>query len=152
MPKEWPPELQERLAFFMREGIPFNRLLGIEVMEIRPGFARLDVPFRDELIGNPAIPAIHGGVISALIDTAGGCAAFTMTIPGDAVSTIDLRIDYLRPGQPLRLAAEAQVVRMGGRVASVDMKAFHPDSGLVVATGRGVYHVRRLKTPTSAPP
>jgi uncharacterized protein (TIGR00369 family) len=145
MAKEWSQEIQERVAFFMREGIPFNRLLGIQVIELRQGFARMEIPFRDELIGDPSKPALHGGVLSALIDTVGGAAAFTMTAPGDSVSTIDLRIDYLRPGLPQRLAAEAQVVRMGGRIASVDMKAFHPDSGAVVATGRGAYHIRRHK-------
>jgi uncharacterized protein (TIGR00369 family) len=151
MAKEWSNDVKERVIGMMREGVPFNRFLGIEVAELRSGFARLEIPFRPELIGNPLLSALHGGVISALIDVAGGAAAMTQIALGDMLSTIDLRIDYLRPGQPHRLAAEAHVLRMGGRVASVDMKAFHPEGGTVVATGRGVYNVRRIRLPDAPP-
>lgn len=129
----------------MEQDIPFNRVLGIEVAALRSGFARLEIPFRPELIGDSHRPAIHGGVLSALIDTAGGAAAFTqVNLPDDRVSTIDLRVDYLRPGEARRLVAEATVTRMGNRVASVDIVCFHPDQpDRLIATGKAVYNVKR---------
>ena len=71
---------------------------------------------------------------------------FTLTDPPESVSTIDLRVDYLRPAELQRIGCEATVVRMGHRVASVDMRIFMvhtPDR--LIATGKGVYNVRRRK-------
>src|SRR3954469_9675135 len=67
----------EGLARFMRESIPFNAVLGVRVITLEKGWARLEVPFRPELIGDPMRPALHGGVLSALADTAGGAAVWT---------------------------------------------------------------------------
>jgi uncharacterized protein (TIGR00369 family) len=133
------------LREFMEQRVPFNRSLGITVTELRPGFATLAVPFRPDLVGDPDRPALHGGVLSALIDAAGGAAAFSLVaLPDDRVSTIDLRVDYLRPAELLDLRAEATVTRMGNRVASVDVRCFHPGaSDRLIATGKAVYNVRR---------
>jgi uncharacterized protein (TIGR00369 family) len=136
--------LQERVRWFMAEVIPFNRVLGIEVVELRSGFARFEVPFRNELIGDPSRPALHGGVISAVVDACGGAAALTLVPPPGVVSTIDLRVDYLRPGEPQRLACESSVTRLGNRVASVDSRVFHTEApDRLIATGKAVYNVHR---------
>lgn len=142
------PMSQDVLALvrrMMETEIPFNRLLGIEVGGLDEGFARLEIPFRDDLIGDAQRPALHGGVVSALCDTAGGAAAFTMVaMPDDRVSTIDLRIDYLRPGEKKTLVAEARVTRMGNRVASIDITCFHPDQpDRLIAAGKAVYNIKR---------
>jgi len=140
------PKFLELVHLLMSERIPFNKHLGIHATELREGFARLELPFRPELIGDPIRPALHGGVISTLIDTAAGAAAITMIGARGTVSTIDLRVDYLQPGQMKTLACEATVTRMGNRVASVDARVFHPDApGHLIATGKAVYSVRRLK-------
>jgi uncharacterized protein (TIGR00369 family) len=141
------------LKHFMEQLIPFNKVLGLEITDVRHGFIRMEIPFREELIGDPFRRGLHGGVLSALIDTCGGAAVFTtLTPPHDRVSTIDLRVDYLRPGQPKRIAAEATVLRSGNRVASVDMRCFHPDAEAdLVATGKGVYNVKRGATSASPP-
>jgi uncharacterized protein (TIGR00369 family) len=132
------------LEHFMRERIAFNQLLGIDVVILERGYARLEVPFKAELMGDPDRPALHGGVLSSLMDTAGGAAGFTLVGPSDKVSTLDLRIDYLRPGEPRRLVAEARVTRMGNRVASIDIACFHDDAPeRLIATGKGVYNVAR---------
>lgn len=138
---------RDTLVALMTQGIPFNRLMGVEVTILELGLARLEIPFRDELVGDPSRPALHGGVLSTLIDTAGGAAAFTrVELPGDRLSTLDLRIDYLRPGELRRIAAEGRVTRMGNRVASVDIACFHPDDpSRLIATGKGVYNIRRTR-------
>jgi len=131
----------------MEQYIPFNRFLGLRVEEIRPGFVRLLVPFRDELVGDPLRPALHGGVLSALADTAGGAAVWTnVTDDRGRVSTIDLRIDYLRPGKLEPIIAEANVVRVGNRVGVADVRVFHAsDPSVTIATGKGVYNIVTVK-------
>lgn len=148
---EWDAAAVAELAEFMGKHIPFNRFLGLEIARLADGFARMEVPFRPELVGDPFRPALHGGVMSALIDACGGAAVFTLVGPPDRVSTIDLRVDYLRPGELERLCCEASVTRMGNRVASVDMRVFHPQSeDRLIATGKGVYSVRRVKVSVAA--
>lgn len=134
----------QRIVNIMDEMIPFNRFLGIRVAEVRDGFAALELPFREEFVGNPVLPALHGGVMSTLLDTCGGAAVWTQVDDGDLVSTVDLRVDYLRPGPLADLRCEGTVQRLGNRVGVVDMKLFatrNPER--LIATGKGVYNVKR---------
>ena len=129
---------------FMEEQIPFNRMLGMLVDELSPGRAKMRIPFRPELIGDPLRPAVHGGVLSALLDTVGGAAVWTCCTLEDRVSTIDLRVDYLRPGRAEDLLAEASVLRVGNRVGVTAMRIFHPSNPAEsVADGRAVYNIKR---------
>ncbi|MEZ4299411.1 MAG: hotdog fold thioesterase [Polyangiaceae bacterium] len=125
----------------MEELIPFNKFLGIQVESIEPGRALLSLPFREELIGDPVKRALHGGVLSTLADVAGGAAAWTsLPEPTARLSTVDLRVDYLRPGRLHTVYAEAITVRVGGRLAVTDMKMFHAGAeSEPIATGKGVY-------------
>lgn len=142
--RDWDADAIRFLQQFMEQKIPFNRHLGLQVTALREGFCRMEIPYRAELVGDPFRQAIHGGVISTLVDTCGGAAVFTLVSVEDRVSTIDLRVDYLRPGQLQRIACEGTALRVGSRVASVDMRVFHPESpGEPIATGKGVYHVKR---------
>ena len=127
----------------MEELIPFNRYVGVRVVEIDRGRVRIEVPFKAELIGDPLRQAMHGGVISMLADTAGGaCVWSALDDPRARVSTIDMRIDYLSPGQPDTLVAEAIVARVGRRVGVCDMRMYHPGAPQhPIATGKGVYNV-----------
>jgi acyl-coenzyme A thioesterase PaaI-like protein len=71
-----------------------------------------------------------------------------MVAPGDGISTVDLRVDYLRPGPLCDLVCEARVVRAGNRVSVTDMNLFGVvDKDQTVATGKGVYNVRRGRVP-----
>ena len=85
----------EVIRHFMTEQVPFNKVLGIELVDLGEGTAKMVIPFRKELVGDPFRPAIHGGVVSALADVAGGTALLTQIKAGERLSTIDLRIDYL---------------------------------------------------------
>ena len=132
------------------ELIPFNKFLGVKMTQAERGKIRLELPWREELVGDPVKAALHGGVISMLADTAGGMAVWSALEAAAArVSTIDLRIDYLRPGRLERLVADAEVVRVGGRVGVADIRLFHPSAeGDTVATGKGVY---AIKVPKARP-
>jgi uncharacterized protein (TIGR00369 family) len=138
----------------MEELIPFNRYVGVRVVEIDRGRVRIEVPFRAELIGDPLRQAMHGGVISMLADTAGGaCVWSALDDPRARVSTIDMRIDYLRPGRQETLVCEASVVRLGRRIGVSDMRLFHPSAPTdAIATGKGVYNIVVLKSSAAQTP
>lgn len=132
------------LRELMLRRIPFNRVLGIDILELTPGRAVLTVPFKDDLVGDPIRPALHGGVISALADTCGGCAVWSAIGDQDRVSTIDLRVDYLRPGKLEDLHATGVVLRVGNRVGVATISLFHPSApDELVAEAKGVYSVKR---------
>lgn len=123
--------------------IPMHVLLGVQLEEIKAGFAKLRVPFRPELIGDPRTKALHGGVIALALDSVGGAAAMTTLVsPEDKLSTIDMRIDYLRPGKPHDFFVEGELARSGNRIIVTRMVAYH-DRAELIAEGKGVYNVKR---------
>lgn len=134
----------EDVLRMMEEHVPFNRLLGIRGESVEAGRAVLVLPVRADFVGDPRRPALHGGVLSSLIDTAGGVAAWSALSGGESVSTVDLRVDFLEPaslGAPLR--AEARLVRKGNRVCHVRVALTQDDT--LVAEGVGVYNIHRRK-------
>ncbi|MCC6807102.1 MAG: hotdog fold thioesterase [Deltaproteobacteria bacterium] len=144
-PKSLVPS-KEMLQEVMENIIPFNRHLGMKAVEITDGLVTMKLPFKDEFIGDITKPAIHGGVLSALLDATGGAAVFTMISPGDRISTIDLLVDYLRPCPPETIVAAAKVVRLGGRVALVQLSLYaENDPTHLIATGRAAYNIKRGK-------
>lgn len=129
--------------FFARQ-IPFNNLLGMEVDTLAPGFARVRIPFRAEFVGDPFRPALHGGVLAALLDATGGATVWTGLSMADRVSTIDLRVDYLRPGRLEPVVAEGRIRRAGNRVGVAQVVAFHPSApDDHIAEAMAVYSIRR---------
>jgi uncharacterized protein (TIGR00369 family) len=134
----------------MEEFVAFNKFLGVRAVEIDRGRVRLEVPFRSEFIGDPLRQSLHGGVLSSLADAAGGAAVWSaIDEPRARISTIDMRIDYLRPGRSETLVAEASVVRLGRRLGVADVRLFHPSAPAeTIATGKAVYNV---VVPKSAP-
>lgn len=153
-------EIFESVRRFFEETIPFNKVLGLRIGHIRRGDVSLLMPFKPELIGNPMVPALHGGALSAMADAAGGAAVFSALPLGDTVSTIDLRIDYLRPAAPVDSVAEARIVRMGGRVGvarigiwqaraveneSPEARTGDEPGRVLVAEATGVYSIRRQR-------
>lgn len=132
------------LLALMQDQVPFNRYLGIRGESAEKGKSVLLLPVRPEFVGDARRPALHGGVISALVDTAGGLAAWTALEEGESVSTVDLTVDYLEParlGGQLRAAAE--LLRKGNRVCHVRVRVTQDDT--LVAEGRGVYNIHRTR-------
>jgi uncharacterized protein (TIGR00369 family) len=120
-------------AFF--EEMPFADLLGVEVTEADDGHAEGRLEMREELSWNADRLMAHGGVTFTLADTVGGAALVSLV--DQPVPTIDMRIDYHEVGAG-DLRAEADVVRLGDQVGSVDVDVFSEDDTLV-ADARGVY-------------
>jgi uncharacterized protein (TIGR00369 family) len=129
----------------MEELSPFSRLLGFKGESVEPGRVVMLLPVREEFVGDPRRPALHGGVVSSLIDTAGGAAAWSVLEEGESVSTVDLRVDYLEPaGLEAPLRAEAELVRKGNRVCHVKVSV--TQGTRLVADGRAVYNVHRRRS------
>jgi len=128
----------------VEEHAPFNRLLGLKGESLEPGRAVIVLPVREDFVGDPRRPALHGGVVSSLIDTAGGAAAWSALAPGESVSTVDLRVDFLEPARlagPLR--AEAVLLRKGNRVCHVRISVTQDE--VLVAEGSAVYNIHRRR-------
>lgn len=132
----------EMMKQFMEEGIPFNVFLGMEVVDIGVGEAEMRIKAHKELTGDPFRPALHGGVISSLADTVGGLAVFSKADHDKVASTVDLRVDYLRPGAVDQdLHARATVIRLGNRVAATHTVVFQDDPDKPIATAQAVYNL-----------
>jgi uncharacterized protein (TIGR00369 family) len=126
----------------MEELSPFNRLLGIKGEKLERGRAVLRLPVKPEFVGDPRRGALHGGVVSALIDTAGGAAAWSALAKGESVSTVDLSVDFLEPASlAAPLIAVAELVRKGNRVCHVRVAVTQGDK--LVAEGRAVFSIHR---------
>lgn len=118
------------------EWIPFARELGIEITEAADGHARGHLLLEDWHSSNPQGMVAHGGVAYSLADTVGGAAA--VSVNDTITPTIDMRIDYLAPATGTELHAEADVVRNGNSVCTVDVTV--TDGGETgIAEARGVY-------------
>lgn len=144
MVRAMEPEVLRQIT---EELIPFNKFVGVRVVLIDKGRALFEIPFREELIGDPVKQALHGGVISMLADAAGGMAIWSsLANPEQRVSTIDLRVDYLLPGRREKLLADATAIRVGRTVGVADIRLYHESApGDAIATGKGVYAVKTQK-------
>jgi len=135
------------LKKFWEQRIPFNVFLGMQVTHFADGVAVMMIPIRPELTGDPDRPALHGGVVSTLADTVGGLAVFTQIGRDRIASTLDLRVDYLRPGAVDKdIYARATVVRAGNRVAATHTTIYQDNIDRPIATANAVYNVVTRKT------
>ena len=149
--REFEPEFVAGLKGRFEEAISFNQVLGLKITSIRPERVSGAIIMRPELVGSPN--RLHGGVISACLDALGGLAVMAAIgarhmdeAPSQRLhrfgklGTIDLRIDYLRPGIGERFVLNAEVLRLGSRVATTRMEFLGTD-GKLLSTGAGAYIV-----------
>jgi acyl-coenzyme A thioesterase PaaI-like protein len=150
---EFEPEFIAGLKEIFEEKIVFNRLLGLKVTQLTPGRAIGRIDMRPDLVGHFAYNRIHGGVISGALDAMGAVAVMAaigarhMDEPPQErlhrfskLGTIDLRVDYLRPGIGEHFELRAEVMRLGSRVASTRMEFVGAD-GKLLSTGSAAYIV-----------
>jgi len=119
---------------------PYFQLLGMEVVELADGYARLIVPVDDGM--NSVLGALHGGVLSSLADSAVAMALFTVIEHGEKPVTVELNINYLKPARGNHLTAEARIVSRGRTIAVGDVD-ITDDSGRLIAKSRATYMVVR---------
>ena len=152
-PAAFEPEFIDGVRTIFEEKIVFNQVLGLKITSLAPALVTGRIDMRPELVGHFSFNRIHGGVISAGLDAMGGLAAMAaigashMDEPPlqrlhrfAKLGTIDLRIDYLRPGIGEYFELRAEVLRLGSRVASTRME-FRGADGKLLSTGAGAYIV-----------
>lgn len=148
-----PDDNLELARTVFEQRIPFNQVLGLNVVSLDPEGPVIAFDHRPELVGNSERGILHGGVISATLDTVGGLAAFLSVLQRheseDAeerrrllarLGTIDLRIDYLRSGRGRHFRASAHLLRTGSKVAVTRMELLNEED-VLIAVGTGTYIV-----------
>ena len=144
LPTAVEDDFTRALKELFEEKIVFNKTLGLKITSLAPGNVTARLAMRPELIGHPSHNRIHGGAISAALDALGGLAVMVAIgarhldePPAQRVQrflklgTIDLRVDYLRPGVGEVFALRAEVLRLGSRVASTRMEFLGADGKLL---------------------
>lgn len=143
----------EQIKIYYLEMLPFNKILGIEIdlLDYKTGEAVTRFDMAPDLIGNSTAGILHGGVTASVIDLTGGlsalicCAKFHRDKPLDVIekkltssATIDMRVDYLRPGKGKAFQCRSRVIRAGSRivVAKIDL---YNEKETRIATGTATY-------------
>jgi len=135
---------KEKLARIFVDAIPHARALSMSLEQIGDGAAEISMPYDENLVGDPQTGVIHGGAVSALMDTCGGAAVMSHASHPAGTATLDLRIDYMRPATPgQRITARAECYYITRSVAFVRATATDDDRDRPVATATGAFTVER---------
>ena len=135
---ETPADLERVIAAF--QSIPHCREIGLEVIDLKPFVGYMRLPYSPRLVGNPSNGVVHGGVITTLLDTLCGLVAMASVPSGTPIATLDLRIDYLRPGTPDKaILAKAECYRRTDSVAFLRGLAYHEHVGEPLAHCNGTF-------------
>lgn len=118
-----------------RENVPHNLALNVQIIEAARGMVVSRVPWAQHLVGNPETEALHGGVITTLLDATGGSAVFLWFKETPSIATLDLRVDHLRPSAARKdLYARAECYRVTRNVAFVRGTAWCEEESNPIAT------------------
>ncbi len=151
---EQTTDFESLLKYSMKlyeERIPFNKFLKIKILSLKENDASVRFDMREDLIGNFTYNMLHGGVISSVLDLTGGLVVsygVLKKIAGNPmeeiakkmskIGTIDLRVDFLRPGRGEYFLATGSIMRMGNTVVVTRM-SLHNDENILIAVGTGTY-------------
>ncbi len=116
--------------------IPYANFIGIRVKKIGDELTCM-LPFHDDLVGNPMLPALHGGVVSALLETAAILQVIGEVESEHLPKPVNVSIDYLRSAKPVETYARATITKQGRRVANVHAEAWQDDHTRPVAALHG---------------
>lgn len=150
-----PNDFVTHIANYMNTQVPFQQELGLVITQFSGLKSELRFQWRHALIGNQPQGILHGGVTSTALDTIGGTVVIAHLVeqllaeqtPQEEImhriahcGTIDLRIDYLRPGRGQEFICSATIMRSGNKVAVARME-MHNEAGVHIAVGTGTYLV-----------
>lgn len=132
--------------------VPFNKVIGGKVVSISNDEVVMSFEMRPELVGNVFKRILHGGVIATALDSVGGLASFNAVYQKlqsndrdernqrlAQIGTIDMRVDYIRPGRGESFLVTGKVVRLGSKICATQM-TLHNEQNDLIATGNAVFH------------
>jgi uncharacterized protein (TIGR00369 family) len=122
------------------QAIPYAQFLGVEVEQSGDQW-RCVLPFRQEIVGNPRLPAIHGGVLGAFLELTAFLRLYAELAVDRPPKPINFTADYLRSAGPQTTYAEATIFKLGRRIATVHVVAWQDDRGKPVASGNGKFRL-----------
>ena len=124
--------------------IPYARFLGMQA-QLAGDEVTAILPFSPHLIGNPILPALHGGVIGAFMELTGVLQLSVAQGLARQPRPIDVSVEYLRSGKPMTTYARASIKRVGRRVANVQVEAWQEARANPIAFLRGHFHVTPIE-------
>ena len=130
----------------LMQAIPYARWLGITIDQ-RGNEITTVLHFTQKLIGNPVLPALHGGVIGAFLETTAIAQLAFEAGAGALPKTIGLTIDYLRSGKPVDTYGRAVITKQGRRVATVHAEAWQEDRARPIAAAHGHFLLKAADEP-----
>jgi acyl-CoA thioesterase len=119
---------------------PYYRLLGMEIMEIKGGESKIQMPFKHGLTHPYGI--VHGGAIASLADSSVAIALISLVEPKDRIATIEFKINYFVPVSKGRLEAHAKIIHKGSKTAVGDVEVKN-EKGKLVAKVMATYSIRK---------
>ena len=132
---------------------PFHDMMDMTLERTEDDSVRIRFPMRDDLCGHPGLGILYGGVVACMIDIIGGAIVSWHRIKDvqdrpveeqikrmSVIRTIDLRVDYLRPGRGKEFIVSGSITRDGKKVVVIHME-LHNDEQELIATGTGTYMV-----------
>lgn len=135
-------EQARRLAREQKDGsallglVPYAQYLGLRIQFGDQSAPVLQLPFKPALIGNSALPALHGGVVASFMESAAMLHLLLMLDEQRVPKSIDFSIDYLRSAHAEDSYASCAVERLGRRVAQVQVRCWQSDAARPVALAR----------------
>jgi acyl-coenzyme A thioesterase PaaI-like protein len=117
---------------------PFARCLGIRVNND----GTLTMPFSPQIIGNPILPAIHGGMTGAFLETSAILGVRRELGIAALPKPIGLTVNYLRSGRALDTVANVSIVKQGRRIVAFEARAWQDDANKPIATAFGHFMLR----------
>ena len=143
----------DHLKTIYEEQMPFNKYLGLKIDSLSTNGVVVKIDMRNELVGNFEKNILHGGVISAILDFTGGVITQLHVLNEmkgatldklrkrlTSMGTIDMRIDYIRPGKGAHFLATGHILRLGHSIA-VTRTEFVNNEGVLIAVGTSTYSV-----------
>jgi uncharacterized protein (TIGR00369 family) len=139
-------ERRRRFAQAFQRVVPHNAALGLRLLEVTDTEIVLELPYDAKLVGNPDTGTLHGGAITALLDSCSGRAVFSSLTELVPIATLDLRIDYLKPAEPHRsVLARATCYKLTHNVAFTRAVAYQDTPDNVVAHSVGTFMLSTKK-------
>ncbi|HOP41441.1 MAG TPA: PaaI family thioesterase [Syntrophales bacterium] len=140
--EELDPEFKSILIDTMKNRSPYWALLGMEIVDVKKGWAKVRLPFKNELL--QPLGVVHGGAIFSPADSAVAMALIGLVERDEFFSTMEMKINYLIPFREGEITAEARIIYKGSKTALGDVEIRNADDDLI-AKGLSTYMIMKSR-------